>query len=231
MQRPWILLNQAGEPAGGGTPAAPAQPATPLPAAATPSAATPPADDQNPPWLAARLERERRTALAELGIKDPAKAKEVLTAAEKAAQEAKSQGEKLGEANARLKELEEEREQHLETFKSIAESRLKGLTDKQREFVLKTAGDDPQNQIFVMDNAAEMWGAQAPASAQVTPAATPAPATPASGTAPPPTAPASTTISQPNHKEVHSGLLKTNPFAAANYALEHMADVFPEKRP
>jgi hypothetical protein len=36
-------------------------------------------------------------------------------------------------------------------------------------------------------------------------------------------------VSPPNHKEIHTQLAKTNPFAAANYALEHLAEVFPEQ--
>ncbi len=219
----------------GGTP-----PAAPNPPAETPRAAAPvappTADDQNPPWLAARLERERRTALSELGIKDPAKAKEILTAAEKAAQEAKTQGERLGETNAKLTALEQQNAELRGAVEQVAKSRLAQLTDAQRKAVTDLAGDgddlDAPLAIQLIESLAPTWAAPAAAasSAQAPTPSRPAPTTPPTGTAPPPNAPASTTLSQPNHQEVHAGLLKTNPFAAASYALEHMADVFPEQR-
>lgn len=222
-------------------------PTTPIVPAVTPAAAppipaglstTPQPGDENQPWFKERLaraeENAKKAALAELGIKDPAKAKEILTAAEKAAQEAKTTGEKLGETSTRLKELEEREASHLATFKAIAEQRMAALTEAQRKAVIDAAGDeDHETQILIIDAFAPTWAAasaQAATAAAAASKTTPAVVTPpATGTAPPANAPPGTVVSQPNHKEVHAALQKTNPFAAAEYALAHLGDVFPEQ--
>lgn len=222
------MTTQAAE--GGTPPAATNTPATATPA--TPAAATPvpqPADESQP-WFKERLDRakqlEREAVLTELGVKDTAKAKADLVAAEKAREEAKSVADKLTDTASKLTKTESELEAERAINKEWATRMMLALTAEQQAAVKAIAGENHAKQLAAINALTPTWAAQTPAA----PAAPAKPATPAAGTAPPPNAPASTTISQPNHQEVHAGLLKTNPFAAASYALEHMADVFPEQR-
>lgn len=220
------------------TPAATAAPAVPSPPAATPAApiaapvaAAPAVTDENPPWLKGRLEQAKTAALAELGITDPAKAKEVIAAAAKAEEDAKTAAQKLGETSKTL-ETEKARAARLDgVVKDHATRAMSALTDAQREQVRKAAPDaDPAEQLRLIDVFFPA-GTAAAAAPVATPAAAtpPAPAKPApASTAPAPTAPPGGTVSTPDHKAVHAQLEKANPFAAANYAMEHLAEVFPE---
>ncbi len=199
--------------------------AAPAPPVAAPAA--PAVDPENPPWLAGRLERERRTHLAELGITDPAKAKALLEAATKAENDAKSIGEKLGTTTAERDALKTEAERLRVVTAEWAGRQMMGLSAPQQAAVKAIAGDDPAAQLKAITALTPTWGqlAPIPGSAPITP---PAPTPPASGTAPPPTAPGGTSISQQSPKETHAALLKTNPFEAANFALAHAREVFPD---
>ncbi len=198
---------------------------------ATNTVATPPApagDPENPPWLAARLERERRTHLAELGINDPAKAKALLEAATKAENDAKSVGEKLGTTTAELATAKAEAERLRVITAEFAGRQMIGLTAVQQAAVKAIAGDDAAAQLKAITALTPTWAATGQIAPVGAPAAPAAPTPPASGTAPPPTAPGGTSISQQSPQETHASLLKTNPFEAANYAIEHVREVFPE---
>ena len=237
------------------TPAAPAAtpPAAAPPAQAAAPAAAPPAQPPAPaaakpadvpegevaaflaPRLAEARSRERASVLKELGISDPAQAKETLDAAAKVAEDAKSAGEKLGETNALNKTLAAQNLELLKFNEDRSARLMTGLDDAQQENIkgaIKAAGGDPASPLALLsmiEHMAPQWAA-----AQTTPAAKPAagtdgPATPAAGTAPPNGAPAEHTATPANHVETHAALEKTNPFAAARYGLTHPTEVFPTK--
>jgi hypothetical protein len=210
-----------------------APPVTPPAAAPPPIPAglgtVPQPADENAPWFKERLERakqsEREALLAELGVKDAKKAKADLEAAEKAREEAKTVADKLTDAASKLTRTETEAERLRGITKEWAARQMMGLTPEQQAAVKVIAGDDAAEQLKAITALTPTWAKATGA------AATPPLPTPATGTAPPPNAPAGTqSTSQPNHKEVHAALLKTNPFAAADYALAHLGDVFPEQR-
>jgi hypothetical protein len=228
FRRVGFLMNQAGDPPPGGTPAAAATPPV-TPPAAQPPVAAPATDLNNPPWLAERLERERRAALADLGITDPAKAKKLLEDAAKAEDEKKTQGERLGETSKAL-ETERARAQRYEAvIKERAASEIGILTPEQQAAVRKIAPDtDPAAQLSAITALAPTWRAAAPA---VPPAAaasvvTP-PAPPASGTAPPNGPPQGGSVSTPDRKAEYIALKAKNPHAAALFLNQHHAAIYP----
>lgn len=204
-------------------------PVVPPPAVVAPVAA-PPVDDHNPPWLKARLEQAKTSALAELGITDPAKAKEALAAAAKAEEEAKSQGQKLGET---AKLLEAERARSAEASAIVAQQvseQMAVLTVEQQAAIRSLAPDtDPIAQLKQLRLAAAFRPA-APAAATVAtpPAPGAAPATPPPATtAPPPATPPPAPGSPPDHKAEYQRLKATNPVKAAAYMNEHGNKIYP----
>lgn len=215
-------------PAGTPAPAPPVVPVAPSVAAPTAAPAAAPAapaeDPNNPPWLAGRLEEARERTLRELGITDAKKAKEQLDAARKAEDDAKSIADKLSDAAKNLTKAQTEAERLREVTKEWASRQMLALTPEQQTAVKALAGEDPAQQLKAITALQPTWSAQTQAAAP----AAPKPATPASGTAPAHTAPDGTQLSQTDHKAVHAALLKQNPFAAAQYALEHVRDVFPD---
>jgi hypothetical protein len=204
------------------------------PVVTTPPAVTPPAGDpENPPWLAARLERERRTHLAELGIADPVKAKALLEAANKAEEDAKSAAEKLGKTGEQLTAAKAEAERYKAVTTEFAARQMLGLTAEQQAAVKAIAGDDAAAQLKAITALTPTWSAQGsitPAGAPAAPAVPAPPAPPASGTAPPPNAPPGSSVSQQSPAEIHAALAKTNPFLAATYALENVREVYPDNK-
>jgi len=229
------------EPQGAPAPAAVTPPvATP---AAAPPAVTPQPADENQPWFKERLaraeEQARAKVLSDLGITDPAKGKAAIEAAKKAEEDAKSQGQKLGETSKELESARAELARHQAATKEYAARMMLPLTDANRAAVkagITAAGgnpEDPATQIAMIGALQASWTTAPAVTTQAAPPTTTAaqPTPPASGTAPPPNAPpASVTTSQPNHKEVHAALQKTNPFAAAEYAMAHVREVFPDQQ-
>lgn len=235
------------------TPAAPAAtpPAAAPPAQAAAPAAAPPAQPPAPaaakpadvpegevaaflaPRLAEARSRERASVLKELGISDPAQAKETLEAAAKATEEAKSAGEKLGETNVANAALKKQNEQLLKFNEDRSGRLMDGLDDAQKENIkgaITAAGGDPASPLALLsmiEHMAPQWAAAQTSAAPA--AAKDGPATPAAGTAPPNGAPAEHQPTPVNHVETHATLEKTNPFAAARFGLEHATEVFPTK--
>lgn len=205
-----------------------AAPGTDTPAAAPapiPPAAPPPAPDagaqQDPNWLAPRLEQAKRAAetavLAQLGVKDAAEAKAALDAYKAAQDAAKTEAERVAAriaegdaAKARAAQLEI-------AIKAHAEHALAGLTDAQRAAVETLAAGDCARIVESVAVLRPTWAAPA------APLASPPPA----GTAPAAPAPVGTSTSQPDHKAEFARLKATNPIAAANYAARHKADLWP----
>ncbi len=204
---------------------APAPVATATPAA--PPAAPPTAPEASPPWLPARLDQAKAVAreelIKELGIADTVKAKEILSAAAKAEEDAKTAAQKLGETSKTLESEKAKRERYERVVASHTERAMSGLTDAQKAAVRAIAPDtDPAAQLHAIDALTPTWNA-APA-----PVAAPAPEAPKppANTAPPPNAPPSATASPPNHAAIVAELEKTNPFLAAQYALSHWREVY-----
>ena len=214
------------DPTAPATPATTTVAATPAPVTTTAAPATR-ADDQNPPWLAERLERERKAMLKTLGVESEDDAKKALADfkakqdAEKT--EAQRNAEKLSELDrtkARASELEA-------TVKGRASRELAGLSDAQRAAVLAIAGEDPAAQLKTIDALAPTWATAAPVATTTTPAATPAAAPAAATTAPPRSAPSDTTQTQASPKETYQRLKAANPVAAAAYLKQHAQEIYP----
>jgi hypothetical protein len=191
---------------------------------------TPQPADENADWFKERLSRSeeqaRQKLLEELGVKDPVKAKKAIEAAAKAEEEAKSVAEKLSDTASKLTRTETEAERLRKVTKEWAARQMLGLSAEQQAAVKDIAGDDATEQLRAITALAPTWAKQTTEATATRPLPTP---TPASGTAPPPHAPeGGTQQSPPNPKEVHAALLKTNPFAAAEYGLAHAREVFPE---
>lgn len=218
--------------------ATPAPAATPpvVPPAAPPVVAAPaaPVVDENPPWLKGRLEQARAGALADLGITDPAKAKEAIAAAKKAEDDAKSAAEKLGEANKALEAEKARAGSYEAVIKERAASELGTLTADQQIAVRKIAPDtNPAAQLSAITALAPTWKTVA---AAVVPAAVPGTA-PAAATSPAVAQPANTAPaggspppaagSPPDHKAEYQRLKAVNHIAAGAYMLEHANKIYP----
>lgn len=218
-----------------------AAPGTDTPAAAPaliPPAAPPPAPDagaqQDPNWLAPRLEQAKRAAetavLAQLGVKDAAEAKAALDAYKAAQDAAKTEAERVA---ARIAEGDaaKARAAILETAVGThADSELAKLDDAKRAAVVAIAGDDKAAQLRAIAALAPTWAAAVAA----TPAAVTPPAAPpaAATTAHPPTAPApaATTQTDVDHKAVFEGLVKAGKgVAASRYLNAHAREIYPER--
>lgn len=202
-----------------------------------------------PVWVAKRLEQAKRAGakdaesavrkslLAELGVDDPAKIKQIVDEQRKREEAQKSQEQKLAELQlreqqnqARLKELEE-------AVKLDAAEQLASLTEEQRKAVIDLAGDDPAKQRKAIATLRPTWakpvsdasqsqtnanGSQGLQGQTAPPAiAKPAMATAPGATAPPP---AGTQVVA-NHLQVYEQALATSPFVAADYYQVHYGQI------
>lgn len=200
-----------------GAPVAPpaAAPAAPPPPAAAAAAAS----DGEPNWLPARLERERKAVLKALGVEnvDDAKAALAELAAKRDAD--KSAAQKAAELDAALKATKAENEALSTALAAHVKGALEPLTDAQRAAVLALAPDDPAAQLRALEALRPTWAspASAPPAVAAPPTATPPADTSAGRSAPNDGA----ATSPPDHKAIHAELEKTNPVAAARYAVAH----------
>ena len=183
-----------------GAPVAPpaAAPAAPPPPAAAAAAAS----DGEPNWLPARLERERKAVLKALGVENVDDAKAALAELDAALKATKAENEALSTALA-----------------AHVKGALEPLTDAQRAAVLALAPDDPAAQLRALEALRPTWAspASAPPAVAAPPTATPPADTSAGRSAPNDGA----ATSPPDHKAIHAELEKTNPVAAARYAVAH----------
>lgn len=180
-------------------------------------------DDALAQRLTRARETERKELLASLGVDDLEKAKAAIAAANKAENDQKSAETRLAETTTQLSTIKTEAEHLKAVATEWAARQMMGLSPEQQAAVKSIAGDDPAAQLKTITALAPTWAAKG---APVAPAAT----TPAGGTAPAPTAPTSVTTSPTDHKAVHAALQASNPFAAANYAMQHLTEVFPEQK-
>jgi hypothetical protein len=200
--------------------AAPQAPAadTSIQAAAIPAA---PASQEateikDPNWLPARLERERKSILAQLGVEKVDDAKAAIAELKKRQDAEKTEQERLrGEVESYKKGAL--RADALEKVLSDrAKLELEALTVEQREAVLRLAGDDAAARINAIDTLKPTWAAQL---AAAKPAPLPAPANTSPATPPP----AATAAAATNVLATYEQLSKTNPMAAASYRLANLA--------
>ncbi len=201
--------------------------------------------DNDPPWLAKRLERaeksgEKKAAdaakkaiLAELGIEDSDAVKKLLADEKKRADEKKSLEQRLAERDSAEAKRQAELSEYREATKVLAGEQLAALSEEQKTAVLALAGDDPAKQIKTIAALRPTWKSAAPSAViddgkrGAAPSATsqqqtaPPPTTPfpkPADTAPPAGAPppAGSTVTS-NHLATYEHLRKVAPISAALY--------------
>jgi len=228
------------EPANPAAPAATGTPATTTTAAPAAAEATRPAAEEAP-YAAARLERERRSVLKQLGLKAPkgVPAAQVIAEAkskdESRKEKMRAEIQRANAAEAKAADLESK----VAALKTYADLEMSALDDKQREIVKSIAGDDPSSQLQQIAALRTMVAAQRPAIAAAAPAAAP-PSTAAAHTAQPPApAPGSASSEIPGierYRQTRTSAASAvgagnSPFAGANGAsllfatLEHESEI------
>ena len=179
---------------------------------AAPAAKPPTPAGEDPSWIAPRLERERNTLLKQLGAESLDEAKKAIAAAKAAEEAAKSDAQKRGELETRLKAELEEKQAMAEALSAYAKSQMGALTEEQRNAVAAVAGNDPAKQLKIIDALKPTW---ASAAVPAAPAAPPPP----KDTAPAPAAPKDGSPSDPpDAKAIYEELQKSNPVLASRYA-------------
>lgn len=200
-------------------------PVAPVIAATTAAVALPPPVEGDPAWLPARLERERKAFLEQLGVSNVEDVKKSL-ADFKAKQdadktEAQRNAEKLSELDrvkARAAELET-------TISDRATRELAALTPEQKAAVEKIAGTDAAAQLRAIDALSGTWAKPATAPGVAAPVVTAG--TAAATTAPPKVAPSDATTTQLSPKEQYARLKASNPIQAAHYLTQHAKEIYP----
>lgn len=191
----------------------------------TPAPTAPAAPEQEPAWLAGRLQRERETAmkqfLSELGVADVKDAKAGLKALKEAERAKMSEVEQLRTRLAELEPMAPKLTAYQEALSVHAKAEVEKLTEGQRAAVIAISGEDPAAQLKAIATLRPTW-VSAPAPA-------PAPAAPAN-TAPPAAAPAPASAPSPtNHRAVYESLKMKNPIEAAIYLQRHGREIYPNQ--
>lgn len=176
----------------------------------------PKAEEAEPHWLNARLERERAATLKKAGFESledaQASANEI-----KAKREAeKTTAEKAADSLARAKKAEFGEKALKEAVTEFATLQMTTLSAEQKAAVVLIAGEDPALQLKAIAALAPTWNK--PAEAQKVAKA-------AADTVPPANAPSQTATSETNHRAQYESLRTSNPFLAATYGLAHATDV------
>lgn len=166
---------------------------------------------KDPNWLPARLERERRSMLKDLGVEKVDDAKAAIAELRKIRDAEKTETERLRSELAAASE-KAKRSDYLEGVLALkAKSELATLTDAQREAVLGIAPEDSGAQLKAIETLRPTWSQQV--------AAMVAPKAPAANTAPVAKAPQATAPEAENVLNTYERLRKLDPFAAANFRL------------
>jgi hypothetical protein len=193
--------------------AGPAAVITPGAPAATPA----PEEPEKHTWLPARLERERKAILKELGVETLDDGKKAVSALRAQEEAAKTTAQKAAELEASLKTANAEKAAYAEAIGAYAKTQMSALSESQRNAVTALAGEDAARQLKTIEALRPTW-----ASAAQTPA-------PVKDTAPAPSAPkdAGSAAAPSDKKAVYESLLRTNPVVAARYGVLH--NIFDEK--
>lgn len=169
--------------------------------------------EEKPSWLDARLERERRSLLKDLGIDSVDEAKKLFKEAADKKEAEKSDAQKRGELEKTLESERRKMTEMAEALNAHATAQLKGLSDAQREAVLGIAGEDPAKQLKTIEALRPTWASAAAPAAEMKTADTSAPRSAPKDEG--------SQSSPPDHKAIYADLLKANPILASRYALEH----------
>jgi hypothetical protein len=193
----------------GGAPSIVVDPSASVPAPASVPAQVP---EEKPSWLDARLERERKSVLKELGLESLDDGKKAIAALKAEEEAKKSAAQRAAELEASLKTTKAEKDAMAEALGAHAKSQMSALTEAQRNAVAVVAGDDPAKQLKTIEALKSTWTSAA------APAASAAP--PPRDTAPAPSAPKDGgTSAPPDPKAIHAELQKSNPILAARFAM------------
>lgn len=180
-----------------------------------------------------RLARERaagtRELLESIGIKDPATLKTIVEEHSKRLEGQKTIEERAASTATALEAERTEKAGLLKVVTDRAALEFNLLSPAQKTAVVALAGDDPARRLSAIDALWPTWAAQESQQAASATAVVPVvPATPAQrDTAARPTAPTeAATTAVTDHKSEWERLQKTNPFAAASYAIRHAGQIF-----
>ncbi len=186
---------------------------------------TAPVVPSEPDWLPDRLKRHEATVqaalLKELGVDDPAAAKQAIADAKAAAEAKKTAEQRAAELDAKLKGSQTESEKQAALIKEHAGRMLMALTADQQKAVSDFAGDNPSEQLRAIHHFAPLWAKAESDAATRAAAATPVATVtaPPANTSPAPIAPSSVTPgSPPDAAALYTSARTRNPFAAAAYA-------------
>lgn len=181
--------------------------------AATPIAQPPqPATSEDPQWLPARLERERKAIAKRFGGESLDDVEAKLKKLAELETERMSESEKLQARIKQLEPLETETKSLRDAISAMAKRELSTLTESQRAIVEDLSGGDGARAIAVIEKLRPTWTQQA-ASALLQPTQAPANTTPAAP------APQAAVLMTENHLATWERLRAENPMAAANYYL------------
>lgn len=179
-------------------------------------AAQEPTDQKDPQWLPARLERERRKLLTDLGVEKVDDAKAAIAELKKIRDAEKTETDRLRAEVESLK-AQTQRMSALESAVSArAKAELASLTDAQREAVMAVAGDDASVQLKAVDMLRPTWTSAV--AAAIAPPVKQAPA----NTAPSAKAPSASSPESENVLATYERLRATNPYGAARYRLQNL---------
>lgn len=206
-------------------PAAQTEPQTSVQAPQVPAQPATLEPDKEPQWLGARLDRERRSVLKQLGVENVDDAKAAIAELRKRQDAEKSETDKLRAELAESQKVAARAATLESVIASQAQVAIASLTESQREAVIKLAGDDAPKQLSAIEALKPTWAVSASsvdttAQTQAQPkqaplstsAATPAPSPSASETE--------------NHKATYERLLKQDPQRAAAYRLANWSRFF-----
>lgn len=174
-----------------------------------------------PEWLPARLERERRAILKDLGVEDVGTAKAALAELKTKQDAAKSSEQKAAEASALAADLASKVVKYEAALKTQATASMARLTDEQRAAVTKIAEEDPARQLSAIEALSPTWSRKPDAAVTTTVT------TKVADTAPPGKQPMSPPPTQQPTELATWETLKAsnNPFLAASYLLNNRAAI------
>jgi hypothetical protein len=187
------------------------------PVAASEAQATEPAasETKDPNWLPARLERERRKLLSDLGVERVDDARAAIAELKKLRDAEKTETERM---RAQIAELEgkAKRADYLDSVVSVkAKAELATLTDAQREAVMAVAGEDSGAQLKAVELLRPTWTVAAPAVALPTKTAP-------ANTAPAAKSPAPSSAESENVLDTYKRLQSKDPQLASQFRLANL---------
>lgn len=179
----------------------------------------PTAQAQEPSWLPDRLKRAEESAVKDLLKATGFSSLDELKAAKAVVDSQKTEAQRVAERLAALEPKAKEADDYRARLERYADSVLSGLSEVQRNAVLSLSGGDKAKALDAVEALRPTWAQVA------TTQPMPAPVPLASPTAPAaPAPPSATTSSKPKTAEWEE-LKKTNPFAAAQFRFQYLAEI------